>query len=78
MYSVRIGSEVMVRKHPIEEHPWNIAVFHEGNEVGTLTAQRIKHIHGSFPEEGMSGKVIFLLRDKWGNVSQMKIRIRAE
>jgi hypothetical protein len=36
---------VVFRKQPIEKHPWNIAVFHEGNQV---TAQRI---HDAFPEE---------------------------
>jgi hypothetical protein len=71
--AVKLGDEVRILKHPIPEHPWNIAVFHGMEQVGTLTARRIERVYASFPEEGMYGAVRRFVRNKYDVCTQMEI-----
>jgi hypothetical protein len=73
---MKIGDIVHISKHPIENHPWNIAVFDSSsNQVGTLTAPRIKAIYQEFPLHGITAKVTGFIYDSYGQISQLKIRI---
>ncbi len=65
----------MCVRHPIPDHPWNIAVFHGNEQVGTLTANRIERIYASFPEEGRRGTVKWFVRNKGEICTQMEIAI---
>jgi hypothetical protein len=76
--SVIVGSPVTIRRHPIPEHPWNIAVFNQsGEQIGTLTRGRIGRIYERFPEqEDLRGRVEFLGFAKYGLLPNiMKIKV---
>jgi hypothetical protein len=74
--SIKIGQILHIAKHPIENHPWNIAVFDSSaNQVGTLTAARIKAVYEAFSNEGVDALVIGFIYDCYGQISQLKIRL---
>jgi hypothetical protein len=69
------GDLVQICKRPIPNHPWNIAVYVDDRQIGTLCAARIKKIYEHFPSEGICGRIESFVLDSFGRKSQVKVRI---
>lgn len=71
-----VGDRVVIKKHAIDGHPWNIAAFtFAGKQVGTLTATRIKKVFPNFLEDGLEAKVVRVVYGPAGSISQLKVKV---
>jgi hypothetical protein len=75
VHATRIEDAVLIKKFPIANHPWNIAVFWKECQIGTLTAPRIGDIYPTFPDSGIHGKIVYFVRNLRGQTTQVRVKI---